>query len=60
MYLTYSRPIVHSQILDFMDLADALHVSRIMAITEYDRDTCAWIDVGRREVVGGINDERPA
>ena len=41
-----------------MDLADALHVGSITASTEDDCDTCAWIDVRRRdEGSSGVVDE---
>lgn len=53
------RLIVDAQVLDLMDLADALHVGSITASTEDNCDTCAWIDVRRRdERSGGVVDER--
>lgn len=53
------RLIVDAQVLDLMDIADALHVGRITASTEDDCDTCAWIDVRRRdEGSGSVVDER--
>jgi len=53
------RLIVDAQVLDFMNLADALHVGSITAGTEDDCDACAWIDVRRRdEGSGGVVDER--
>ncbi len=53
------RLIVDPQVFDLMDLADALHVRSITASTEDDCDTCAWIDVRRRdEGSGSVVDER--
>jgi hypothetical protein len=53
------RLIVYAQVLDLMDLADALHVGSITASTEDDCDTRAWIDVRRRdEGSGSVVDER--